>query len=192
MAPRSNRTAPPARRRVRKVGGSPTFCLWMASESEERSGGDDVIARRRICDLLEALRSAELGYELVGVELGPSGGAFDPAGVHRPRRGHFRRGLRAREPAGRCDPRRRGSDSGVVRARGLLSGTRSAAPRRGPLRPVRRMHVRLRTREPIDGRRGWTGRLVGCREGSVVVREGDEDRSIPFDLVGKANLVPEV
>ena len=52
--------------------------------------------------------------------------------------------------------------------------------------------VRLRAREPVDGRRAWKGCLVGCREGNVVVREGSEERSIPFGLVGKANLVPEV
>ena len=52
--------------------------------------------------------------------------------------------------------------------------------------------VRLRTTEPIGGRRRWTGRLVGCRDGSVIVREQDEERSIPLGLVGKANLVPEV
>lgn len=52
--------------------------------------------------------------------------------------------------------------------------------------------VRLRAAEPVDGRRGWEGRLVGCREGSVVVREGDEERAIPLDLVRRANLVPEV
>ena len=52
--------------------------------------------------------------------------------------------------------------------------------------------VRLRTTEPVDGRRGWKVRLVGCREGNVVVREGDEERLIPLDLIGKANLVPEV
>ncbi len=52
--------------------------------------------------------------------------------------------------------------------------------------------VRLRTTEPVDGRRGWRGRLVGCREGNVVVREGDDERLIPLGLVGKANLVPEV
>ncbi len=52
--------------------------------------------------------------------------------------------------------------------------------------------VRLRTTEAMDGRRGWKGRLVGCREGNVVVREGGEERLIPLDLIGKANLVPEV
>ena len=52
--------------------------------------------------------------------------------------------------------------------------------------------VRLHTTEPMDGRRGWKGRLVGCRDGNVVVREGDEERIIPLGLVGKAKLVPEV
>lgn len=52
--------------------------------------------------------------------------------------------------------------------------------------------VRVRTNEPMDGRRGWKGRLVGCHEGIVVVREGGEERLIPLDLIGKANLVPEV
>ena len=52
--------------------------------------------------------------------------------------------------------------------------------------------VRLRASEPLDGRRGWKGRLVGCRDGNVVVREGEEERLIPLDRVRKANLLPEV
>ena len=52
--------------------------------------------------------------------------------------------------------------------------------------------VRLRAAAPVDGRRCWSGRLVGRREDVVVVQEGDEERIIPLDLIEKANLVPEV
>ena len=52
--------------------------------------------------------------------------------------------------------------------------------------------VRLRTTELLDGHRSCMGRLVGCRDGNVVVREEGEERSIPIGLVEKANLVPEV
>ena len=79
--------------------------------------------------------------------------------------------------------------------------TRSRCRRRGLDRPLLTaehferfagLPVRLRTTEPMNGRRGWSGRLGGCRDGSVVVRDGSEEQLIPLGLVEKANLVPEV
>ena len=52
--------------------------------------------------------------------------------------------------------------------------------------------VRLSTREPIDGRRKWTGELLGCHNGNVLIRADREDERIPLALVKKANLIPEV
>ena len=146
---------------------------------------------RRICNLLEPSVAA-LGLELVGVELGPSGG---------------RSVLRVYID---CDPGVSVGDcERASREVGAILDVEDPIPdpyvlevsSPGIDRPLlvedhfvrfAGSNVRLRTREPIDGRRAWTGRLVGCREGNVVVREGDEDRSIPIDLVGKANLVAEV
>ena len=145
----------------------------------------------RICDLLQA-SIAELGYELVGVELGTSGGrsalrvfidcdaGISVADCERASR-QVSAILDVEDPIPESyvlEVSSPGLDRPLLREDHFVRFTGCT--------------VRLRTREPIDGRRGWTGRLVDCREGSVVVREGDEDRSIPFDLVGKANLVPEV
>ena len=146
---------------------------------------------RQICDLLEPSVSG-LGYELVGVELEGS---------------EVRSVLRifidreAGITVGDCEQ--------VSRQIGAVLDVEDPIPESYVLevsspgldRPLLTADhfvrfaghpVRLRTTEPMDGRRGWKGRLVGCRDGNVVVREGDEERIIPLGLVGKANLVPEV
>ena len=146
---------------------------------------------RRICNLLESPVEA-LGYELVGVELEPSAG-----------RSVLRVFIDRDAGISVADCER------ASREVGAILDVEDPIPESYVLevsspgldRPLlvedhfvrfAGSNVRLRTREPIDGRHGWTGRLVGFREGSVVVREGDEERLIPFDLVGKANLVAEV
>ena len=145
----------------------------------------------RICGLLEpSVRG--LGYELVGVELNPSG-----------ERSILRVFIDRDEGISIGDCERASRQIGAildvedpVPASYVLEVSSPGLDR--PL--LTEAHfvrfagctIRLRTVEPMDGRRGWTGRLVGCSKGSVVVREGDEDWTIPLDLVGKANLVPEV
>ena len=146
---------------------------------------------RRICDLLEPSVTG-LGYELVGVELEGSGeGSVLRVFIDRD----------AGISVGDCEQ--------ASRQIGAVLDVEDPIPESYVLevsspgldRPLLTADhfvrfaghpVRLRTTEPMDGRRGWKGRLVGCREGNVVVREGDEERIIPLGLVGKANLVPEV
>ena len=146
---------------------------------------------RRICDLLEpSVRG--LGYELVGVEHEPCG----PGSVLRV--------FIDRDGGVSIDDCERAS-----RQVGAVLDVEDPIPESYVLevsspgidRPLlSEAHfvrfagctVRLRTTQPMDGRRRWTGRLIGCRKGNVVVREGEEDRLIPLDLVGKANLVSEV
>ena len=146
---------------------------------------------RRICDLLGP-SIQELGYETVGVVLEPSGG------------GSVLRVFIDRDGGISIDDCERASrqigavldvedpieESYVLE----VSSPGLDRPLLSEAHFVRfaGCQVRLRTTRPMDGRRGWTGRLVGCREGHVVVREGEEDRLIPLDLVGRANLVPEV
>ena len=146
---------------------------------------------RRICDLLEPSVSG-LGYELVGVELEGS----EARSILR-----IFIDCEAGITVGDCEQ--------VSRQLGAVLDVEDPIPESYVLevsspgldRPLLTADhfirfvghsVRLRTTEPMDGRRGWKGRLIGCREGNVVVQEGDEERIIPLDLVGKANLVPEV
>ena len=146
---------------------------------------------RQICDLLEPSVSG-LGYELVGVELEGS----EARSVLR-----IFIDCEAGITVGDCEQ--------VSRQIGAVLDVEDPIPESYVLevsspgidRPLLTADhfvrfaghpVRLHTTEPMDGRRGWKGRLVGCRDGNVVVREGDEERIIPLGLVGKANLVPEV
>jgi ribosome maturation factor RimP len=51
--------------------------------------------------------------------------------------------------------------------------------------------VRVRTREPLDGRRSFTGRLAEADDSAVCV-EADEQRfRIPHERIGRSNLIPE-
>jgi ribosome maturation factor RimP len=51
--------------------------------------------------------------------------------------------------------------------------------------------VRVKTREEIDGRRSFTGRLAAADERQVSVDLGDGAVSIPLDAVRRSNLLPE-
>jgi len=50
--------------------------------------------------------------------------------------------------------------------------------------------VRIRLDVPIDGRRNFTGVLLGIREGEIRLSDEDGERRLPFDAVGTARLVP--
>jgi len=50
--------------------------------------------------------------------------------------------------------------------------------------------VKLRLRSPIDGRRNFTGLIVECTDGTVVLKVDDESVRLPFDAIGVARLVP--
>ncbi len=51
--------------------------------------------------------------------------------------------------------------------------------------------VRLKVRNPVDGRRNFRGRLLGYEQGTVTIDVGDEIVSLPFNEIRKANLVHE-
>ena len=51
--------------------------------------------------------------------------------------------------------------------------------------------VRLKVRNPVDGRRDFRGRLLGYEQGTVTIDVGDEIVSLPFNEIRKANLVYE-
>lgn len=49
--------------------------------------------------------------------------------------------------------------------------------------------VRLESRMPVAGRKRFRGRLMGLRDGNVVVQTDDGERAVAFDEVAKAQLV---
>lgn len=51
--------------------------------------------------------------------------------------------------------------------------------------------VRVRTREPRDGHRSFTGRLVGAGEREVTIAAGSGVIAIPYDAIHRSNLVEE-
>ena len=51
--------------------------------------------------------------------------------------------------------------------------------------------VKLRTVSPVDGRRNFKGRLVGMRDGQVVIEQDGVEVSLAYEQVDQARLVPE-
>jgi ribosome maturation factor RimP len=51
--------------------------------------------------------------------------------------------------------------------------------------------VRVRTREPRDGHRSFTGRLVGATEREVTIAADTGVIAIPYDDIHRSNLVEE-
>ena len=52
--------------------------------------------------------------------------------------------------------------------------------------------VRVRTREPLEGRRSFTGTIAGADEAAVEVALHDGAVTIPHERIRRSNLVPEV
>ena len=52
--------------------------------------------------------------------------------------------------------------------------------------------VRIRTEQAIDGRRNFTGRLTAADAEAVRIESAGETIEIPFDLINRSNLVPEL
>jgi ribosome maturation factor RimP len=52
--------------------------------------------------------------------------------------------------------------------------------------------VRVRTREPLDGRRSFTGTIAGADESGVEVALPEGAVTIPHERIRRSNLVPEV
>src|SRR5262249_31758880 len=51
--------------------------------------------------------------------------------------------------------------------------------------------ARVRTREPIDGQRSFTGTLLAADDAAVSLREPDRERTIPLTAIRRSNLVAE-
>lgn len=54
----------------------------------------------------------------------------------------------------------------------------------------RRAEIRLLV--PLDGRRKFVGELAGVEDGQLVLVDDGQQRRIPLDRIGKANLVAEL
>lgn len=50
--------------------------------------------------------------------------------------------------------------------------------------------IAIKLRMPFDGRRKFTGVLVGVENEEIVLRVDDEEYVLPYELIDKANLVP--
>lgn len=59
-------------------------------------------------------------------------------------------------------------------------------------RRFRGHRVRLRTREPIAGRRNFTGTIADADESAVRVEDSGDAIEIPLSHVHRSNLVPEL
>lgn len=52
-------------------------------------------------------------------------------------------------------------------------------------------HVKLKLRSAFEGRRNFSGQLVGVEEDDVVIVVDDHEYLLPFELIDKANVVPQ-
>ena len=51
--------------------------------------------------------------------------------------------------------------------------------------------VKLRVSPPLDGRRNFSGMLLGLRDNAVVVVQDDQEVEIPLHQIEQARLIPE-
>lgn len=51
--------------------------------------------------------------------------------------------------------------------------------------------AKVRLSQPIAGRRAFRGILGGCRDGKVLLHDGETEHALPFDAIGQARLVPK-
>lgn len=51
--------------------------------------------------------------------------------------------------------------------------------------------IDLRLRMAFDGRRKFKGQLVGVEQEEVILRVDDNEYVLPFELIDKANIVPQ-
>jgi len=52
--------------------------------------------------------------------------------------------------------------------------------------------VKLKLNKPFDGKKRFTGLLVGTEERDVVLRVGEEETLFPYEMIDRANVVPEI
>lgn len=53
-------------------------------------------------------------------------------------------------------------------------------------------HVKLRLTESFDGRRNFSGQIKSIVDDEVLLIIGDEEYTLPYELIEKANLVSQV
>jgi ribosome maturation factor RimP len=51
--------------------------------------------------------------------------------------------------------------------------------------------IKIRTTDPVDGRRNFSGTLVGAQGGAVEIECDGRSYQVPLDMVVRANLVPD-
>jgi len=52
--------------------------------------------------------------------------------------------------------------------------------------------AKITLKEPLEGRRNFTGIIIGFKNGMVFIEVEGRVRELPFDMVKKANLQPEI
>ncbi len=52
--------------------------------------------------------------------------------------------------------------------------------------------VKLKLNKPFDGKKRFTGLLVGTEDREVVLRVGEEETLFPYEMIDRANVVPEI
>ena len=52
--------------------------------------------------------------------------------------------------------------------------------------------VKLKLNKPFDGKKRFTGLLVGTEDKEVVLRVGEEETLFPYEMIDRANVVTEI
>ena len=52
--------------------------------------------------------------------------------------------------------------------------------------------VKLKLNKPFDGKKRFTGLLVGTEDKVVVLRVGEEETLFPYEMIDRANVIPEI
>ena len=52
--------------------------------------------------------------------------------------------------------------------------------------------VKLKLNKPFDGKKRFTGLLIGTEDKEVVLRVGEEETLFPYEMIDRANVVPEI
>ncbi|MDC1018066.1 ribosome maturation factor RimP [Pseudomonadales bacterium] len=52
--------------------------------------------------------------------------------------------------------------------------------------------VQLKLNKPFDGKKRFTGLLVGTEDKEIVLRVGEEETLFPYEMIDRANVVPEI
>ena len=52
--------------------------------------------------------------------------------------------------------------------------------------------VKLKLNKPFDGKKRFNGLLIGTEDKDVVLRVGEEETLFPYEMIDRANVVPEI